>query len=155
MPVLPEDQYGGNIAQYSQCSHSREGHSLQGEGHQGHHQGGGGALGARQGDVGRGVRLHRQARHHSVSASEEYQLITRPNVAGAVLQTHSSLIHSLIQRIFSSKPSKHHYTQTVRSMELKFLENVHLTTCHMLRDRYCVSDVTCHFFSFFFTKWWG
>ena len=44
-------------------------------------------------------------------------VINRPGVAGAVLQTSLSLIDSLSQRSFSSKPSKHHYTQTVTARE--------------------------------------
>ena len=41
-------------------------------------------------------------------------------VAGAVLQTPLLLIESVSQSSGSSKPSKHHYTQTVRASEPKF-----------------------------------
>ena len=65
-------------------------------------------------------------------------IFNRPCVAGAELQTPLSLINSLTDSTFSSKPLKYHYTQTVRARKLKFLENVQpLTTCHM-------SGVMCH-----------
>ena len=49
-------------------------------------------------------------------------------------------IQSVSHWSFSSKASKYHKLQTVRSRELKFWENVHplkLVTCH-------ISHVTCH-----------
>ena len=61
----------------------------------------------------------------------------RPGVAGAVLQTHSSLRRSS----FSSKSSEHLHSQTVRAREIQFWEKDHLppppVTCH-------VSHVGCH-----------
>ena len=51
-------------------------------------------------------------------------LIT-PGLSVAVLQTPLSLDNSLIASPFSSKPSTHDYTQTVRARELKSCENVH------------------------------
>ena len=60
-------------------------------------------------------------------------IFNRFGVAGAVLQSPPSLINSLSRWPFSFKPSKHHYTQTVRARELKFWENVHPpTTCQLL-----------------------
>ena len=50
-----------------------------------------------------------------------------------------SFIHWLIQSSFSSKPSKHHYTQTIRAREL-FWGNVHPPPCVACQ----VSSVTCH-----------
>ena len=47
-------------------------------------------------------------------------IINRPGVAGAVLQTPSSLIHSLSQNSFSYRYSKHHKSQALRGRELKF-----------------------------------
>ena len=52
-----------------------------------------------------------------------------------------SLIQSFSQWPFSSKPSKHHYTQTVTARELKFWENVHPSRhvrCLVSRVRYNV-----------------
>ena len=54
---------------------------------------------------------------------------------------------SLIQWPFSSKPSKHHYTQTVRARELTCWENVHpppRVTWHMSCVMCHVSCVMCH-----------
>ena len=81
----------------------------------------------------------------------------RPNATGAVLQTPSlfihkfihSLIHSFIhlfiqsltEWLFSSKPLKHHYTQTVK------LESWHferMFTPHMSHVRRHLSRVRCH-----------
>ena len=42
-------------------------------------------------------------------------LFNRPGVVGAVLQTPLSLITSLAESPFSSKPSKYRHTQTVRA----------------------------------------
>ena len=47
-------------------------------------------------------------------------VFNRPSVAGAALQTPPLLIYSVTQSAFSSKPSKHHYTQTVKARELEF-----------------------------------
>ena len=71
-------------------------------------------------------------------------LIYRPGVAGAVLQTPLPFIKSLSQYLtdlsFSSKSSKLLPSQTIRAKELMLWENVHhpiLVTCQ-------VSHVTCH-----------
>ena len=47
-------------------------------------------------------------------------VINRPGEAGAVLETASSLINSLIESSFSSRSLKYHKSQTVRARELKF-----------------------------------
>ena len=60
--------------------------------------------------------------------STTWMLFNRPSIAGAVLRTPSSLIHSSIQHSFSSKSSRHIHSKTV---------------CHM-------SQVPCPFFLFFF-----
>ena len=52
-------------------------------------------------------------------------IFNRPGVAGAVLQTSSSLIKSVTKAAFSSESSQHHKSQTVRARKLKFWENVH------------------------------
>ena len=76
-----------------------------------------------------------------------FLVINRPGVAGAVLQTLLSMIDSLIQSTFSSKPSKHQYTQSVRARELKFWKkSVHSpphVTCHVSCVRCQVSGVRC------------
>ena len=77
------------------------------------------------------------------------EFFNRPGVTVAVLQTSSSLI----QWSFSSKPSKHQYTQKERARELKFWENVHLptsVTCHVSGVMCHVSGVTCHYLFLFF-----
>ena len=86
-------------------------------------------------------------------AGKGHQVINRPGVAGAVLQSPLLLINSLIKSAFSSKPSKHHYTQTVRARELNFWENVHpppsvtfqvsCVTCQVSCVRCHVSGITC------------
>ena len=90
-------------------------------------------------------------------------VFNRPSVAGAVLQTPLSLIHSLIGDLFSFKSSKHHKSQTIRARELTFWENVYPpphVTCHMSHVTCHVSCVTCRvwhvtFFllSFFTNRW--
>ena len=74
------------------------------------------------------------------------------------LQTPPSLIDLVSESSFSSKPSKHHYNQTVRARELKFWENVHQKShvrCHVSSVTCQVSPVTYIFFFYFFfpTKW--
>ena len=81
-------------------------------------------------------------------------LINRPGVARAVLQTTFSLINWLSHSSFSSRSSKHYNSQTVRARELKFWENIHPTPCvmchvscvmcHMLFVTCHLSPVTCH-----------
>ena len=59
-----------------------------------------------------------------------------------VLQTPVPIIHSVSHSSFSSKSTKHCLSQTVRTRELKFLENVHSpprVTCHIPH----LSHVTC------------
>ena len=76
----------------------------------------------------------------------------RPGLAGPVLPTASGFIHWLTKSPFSSKPSKHHYTQTVRARKLKFLNNIHPrtmsqvsgVTCHMWGVVCHVSGIRCH-----------
>ena len=61
-------------------------------------------------------------------------------VAGAVLQTPSSLNNFVSLSAFSSQSSRYHKSQTTRARGLTFWENVHPlqhVTCH-------VSRVTCH-----------
>ena len=68
------------------------------------------------------------------------QIINRPVVARAVLQSPLLLIHSYSRWSFHSESSRHCLSQTIRAVELKFWENVHpppCVTCH-------VSHVTCH-----------
>ena len=89
-----------------------------------------------------------------------------------------SFIHSLIKSSFSSKPSKYHYTPTVRARELNFERmltphnvsqvicqvsgvTVSGVMCHVSGITHHVSCVRCHVsgvthFSFFlfWTKWW-
>ena len=75
------------------------------------------------------------------------KIVNRPGVAGAVLQTPSSFIHSVSQWSFSSESSKYHKSQTVRARELTFGENVHPpqhVTCHVSRVTCQVSRITCH-----------
>ena len=67
-------------------------------------------------------------------------IFNRPGVAGVVLQTPLSLIHWLSEWAFSSKPSNHHYTQTIRARKLKLWDNVHLPPCVICH----VSNVLCH-----------
>ena len=49
-------------------------------------------------------------------------LQTRCGVAGAGLQTPSSLINSVSDSSYSSKSSKYHKSKTIRARELTFLE---------------------------------
>ena len=69
--------------------------------------------------------------------------LTAPSVAKAVLQTHLSLINSLIHsRMLFLWSSKHQYTQTVRARELIFWYNVHHSphvTCQVPCFTYQVS----------------
>ena len=80
-------------------------------------------------------------------------VINRPGVAGAVLQSASSLI-DFSHSAFSSRSSWYHKSQTVRARELKFWENVHppnmsRVTCHVSRRvTYHVSHVILFFFIF-------
>ena len=83
-------------------------------------------------------------------------LINRPSVAWAVLQTALSLINRP-GLAFSTKPSKHHYTQTERARQLTLWEYVPPTTCHMSWVMFNISRVMCQvsnvksiFFFFFF-----
>ena len=65
---------------------------------------------------------------------------------------HHFLTYSLTESPFSSKSSKHWYSQTIRTSELKFFENCHFAiTCHvspvmcLVSCVMCpVSSVTCH-----------
>ena len=83
--------------------------------------------------------------------------IRRPGVD--IVQTHSSLnyfLYSFIKSPFSSKPSKHHYSQTVRARELRIWENFYTptrVTCLMLCVTCQVSHVRCqvYFFLIFFS----
>ena len=75
------------------------------------------------------------------------QIINRPGVAGAVLQSPPLLTYLLIKSAFSSRYSQHHKSQTVRAGQLKFWENVHTTPCgmcHVSGVTCQVSPVTCH-----------
>ena len=86
-------------------------------------------------------------------------LFTRTGVAGAALQTASSLIHSLIQSVsdpfppnlqdtFNTKPYElgtWHFERMFTSLQVSHI------TCH-------VSHVRCHMsidFNFIFYKWWS
>ena len=53
---------------------------------------------------------------------------------------HTFVIKWVTESSFSSKPSKHHYTQAVKARELKFWENVHPPPCVTCQ----VSSVRCH-----------
>ena len=97
-------------------------------------------------------------------------LINRSSVARAVLH---NLLHWLTDWLtdsaFSSEPSKHHYTETVRPRELTVWENVHPPphiTCHVSHVKCHVSGIMCHcqvsgvtcqvsqfVIYFFWTKW--
>ena len=87
-------------------------------------------------------------------------VFNRPGVAGAVLQTPLSLIHSIIHKVTRPFPSNLQNTflhsQTVWARYLKLWENVQFPTCvscHMSRVTYHMSDVVrCQMshFSFFF-----
>ena len=72
--------------------------------------------------------------------SVNVNVINRPSVSGAVLQTPLSLFDWLSNSSFSSKSLRHVHSQTVWARDVAFLENVHLppcVTCHM-------SQVMCH-----------
>ena len=73
------------------------------------------------------------------------------NRPGAVLETSLLLSDWVSQSSYSSKPSKHHYTQTVRDRELNYLKEFSPpTTCNMSFVWCQVSGVTCNIFLFFF-----
>ena len=104
------------------------------------------------------------------------KVFNRPSVAGAFLQKPlsqmHSFIHQLLQSSFSLKPSKHHYTQAMKTGAELFREFSPPTTCHMSCVICHVSLVTCHvwgvkcqvsgvtcIFSFFYflsvrASWW-
>ena len=68
---------------------------------------------------------------------------------GTVLQTHLSFIKWVTQSSFSSKSSKHHYTQTVNARELNFErmftpKQVSHFMCNMSNVMCHMSDVMCH-----------
>ena len=80
-------------------------------------------------------------------------LIKRPGIAGAVLQTPVSFIHSLInylsQSSFVKISSSNLQSQTLKARELKAQKKVHLptlVTCHM-------SCVSCHMSQVTFLLW--
>ena len=80
-----------------------------------------------------------------------FLLFNRPGLAGAVLQTPLSFIHSFINQFsessFSSRYSNHFPDHTVRANELKFWENIHhmsYVTCHMSHVTRHMSHVLCH-----------
>ena len=50
----------------------------------------------------------------------DIMIFNRPGVAGAVLQTPSSLIDSVSESAFSSQSSRYHKSQSRRARELKF-----------------------------------
>ena len=69
-------------------------------------------------------------------------IVNRPGVPGAVLQTASSSTEQVSEWSFSARSSKQQNTQTVRTRELNFWENVYPTpcvTCHL-------SPALCKFF---------
>ena len=77
------------------------------------------------------------------------RLVNRPAVAGALLQTASSLIDFkwLTEWSFSSQSSRYHKSLTLRARELDFLENVHppqYATCHLSLVTCHVSHARCH-----------
>ena len=88
----------------------------------------------------------------------------------AVLKTPLSQVNWLMNWVtLSSKPSKHHYNQTVRARELTFWENVHpplfvtcqmsIVRCHISCVMCLVSGVRCVMFCFFcrqsiWSSWW-
>ena len=59
------------------------------------------------------MNIHGENMEEGKKAPSTLKMFNRPDVAGAVLQ----------------KTSQHHYTQTVRAREVKFLENVHPPPC--------------------------
>ena len=82
-------------------------------------------------------------------------VFNRPNVAGAVLQTPSSLIDWLIWLAVYSKSSKRFESQTVETRELKFWENVHPKSsvmCHMSCVTCQLSPGSCYMYFFFTFK---
>ena len=77
------------------------------------------------------------ARLDSLAIGSVEDIFNRPGVAGAVLLT--PLWH------FSSKPTKHHYAQTVRGKKHEiFRECLTPTICYMSGVRFQVSCVRCH-----------
>ena len=56
---------------------------------------------------------------------KKYGMFNTPHVAGAVLQTLSSLIDSLSDWSFVKISSKHLHSQTLRARDLKFWHNVY------------------------------
>ena len=92
-------------------------------------------------------------KHQRFYCLKNIYIFNKPGVDRAVLQTPFSLIHSLSNWAFPSKPSKHHYTQTVRARKRKFWENIHPplcvtcqvsgVTCQVSHVRFHMSGVTC------------
>ena len=83
-------------------------------------------------------RFSEKTRRGSMSSD----IIKRPGVARAVLQTPLSLIDSVSQSSFSSQSSRYQKSQTIKARELKFERifiphNMSHAMCHM-------SHVTCH-----------
>ena len=68
------------------------------------------------------------------------QIINRPGVAGAVLQTASSLTDTVSHSSFVKISSEHLHSQTIKARKLKFWEKVHLPPPVMFHESY----VTCH-----------
>ena len=82
--------------------------------------------------------------YHIVKCCQVVVMFNRPSVAGAVLQTPPSLIN---HSTFPSKPSKQHYTQTVRARERKLWENIHPqppVTCQVSCIMCQASGFKCH-----------
>ena len=73
------------------------------------------------------------------------QIINRPGVARAVLQTPPSLIKSESESSISSKYSKQHTTQTIRAMEFF---SIVFTTWHIFEVFWFEDCVLCSFFFF-------
>ena len=91
-------------------------------------------------------------------------IFNRPGVAGAVLQTASSLIHSVILFLQTFKTSLHPKCESLGAEILRECSppqtcHMSLVTCHVSRVTCHMSCVTCHFFSSFFGQsgeayWW-
>ena len=74
-------------------------------------------------------------------------LIIRLGVAGAVLRTPSSLVHSFVNWVtLFLLTFKSSLLPNVRASELTFWENVHPTMCHMSHVKCHMSGVTCNLF---------
>ena len=87
-----------------------------------------------------------QYTYFKYSVSHVCRVCNRPGVARDILQTPPWFINWLSESPSSSKPSKLHYTRTVRARELKFCENVlppPRVTCQLSRVRCPRSGVTC------------